>query len=61
MNRIDKAIEDVMLTLDRVTIYSNDCIGKDWPLDVWRGQLADARALAHELDHEAIIEGRKCE
>jgi hypothetical protein len=49
MNRIDH----VSTEIENVLV--------EWNIDEWRGQLADARALAHELDHEAIIEGRKCE
>ena len=47
MNRIDQTIANIELTIDRVTIQS------DWDIDEWRGQLANAKALQHEIDQES--------
>jgi len=52
MNRIDTRIADATLALDQV-IVSNE-----WSIDEWRGQLANAKAIDHQLSQEAEIEGR---
>jgi hypothetical protein len=52
MNRIDSRIADATLALDAVIVEN------EWSLDEWRGQLANAKAIAHELDQEALVEGR---
>jgi len=55
MNRIDTRIADATLALDAVSV------SLDWDIDEWRGQLANALAIQHELEHEALIEGRVCD
>lgn len=53
MNNIDSRIAQSTLALDAVIVEN------EWSLDEWRGLLAHAKELDHQLDVEAEEAGRR--
>ena len=43
---------------DTIQALTEIVITTEWSLDEWRGQLANAKAIQHELDQEALESGR---
>ena len=43
---------------DTIQQLTEMVIHEEWSIDEWRGQLANAKQLQHELDQEALTEGR---
>jgi hypothetical protein len=44
---------------DTIARLTEMVINEAWSIDEWRGQLANAKAIAHELEQEAELEGRQ--
>jgi len=43
---------------DTITQLTEMVIHEEWSLDEWRGQLANAKELDHQLSQEALESGR---